>query len=68
MITRVAQQFWLLFPARKKLFIDFDKKKTVWATRWAIFFTNSSGHTAREATKNEKNMISFFFRLNSIHC
>jgi hypothetical protein len=37
-----------VFP-KKKIWINFDKK-SVWATLWAIFFTNSSasGHPARE--------------------
>jgi hypothetical protein len=41
---RSSLNVWvLLFYGNSYLCIDFDKK-WAWATFWAIFFTNSSGH------------------------
>jgi hypothetical protein len=54
-----------------KLHIDFDKKKTGWATLWATFFTNSSGHpasesvSARPGTVAEKKLMTFSLQVSS---
>jgi hypothetical protein len=42
-ITKVYQSFGLLLSQKKIYYTKFDFKNC-WATFWAIFFTNSSGH------------------------
>jgi hypothetical protein len=57
--TKVAQFFGSAFSTEKVLYI-FILTKTGWATFWAIFFTNSSGHPASGPHVRKADFLPFY--------